>query len=335
MLIVNFICCLALVTLQVIFYLKFKKTKSAKYFNLFMGFVSGTFLLFLMIYLFILFGGVGGLSEALAQLLVSSPFFVVSLVLMLKGESLNKQINVSQDKKYIRKLAIIIVSIPIGIYLISIVVVDMIVANKTVDYLNTKYGDNDFKVVFVSKDYSYNGIVSATHTGYEVRVTSPIVDDKFIVHVSGTNPFFVKEFCEHYFLLNHYKKEIKEYLGKKYDYTVDFYLAEDKVSQEPGSIPTFADLLSFDAISMLSFTPKNYDTYCSESTIDCAADLAMYLADYFKISENSALEFSIFVSKTEKCEVRLTEKYLDIKTKNGKVYVYGKVNYGWVLKYHN
>lgn len=318
MLIVNFICFI-LVILQIIFFLKFKKTKSSKYFNLFMGFVSGTFWLFLMIYFFVLFGGVGGLNEALVQLLASGPFFVIGLLLMSKGESLSKQINVIRDKKYIRKLVIIIVSVSIGIYVISIVVVDMIVANKTVDYLNTKYGDNDFKVVFVSKDYALNGIVSATHTGYKVRVTSPKIDKEFTVYAYGTNPFLVREFSEHYFLIKYYENEISEYLDKKYDYRVYLSLVEENISPGFGKLPTFNDLVSFKAVSNLFFSPKNYDTYCSEGGINCVVDLAMYLAKYFKISGNNILEFSIFVSKTEEYDVRLTEDTLEI-IKDGKVY---------------
>lgn len=298
---------------------KFRKTREGKYFNIFKGFVTAQFILIGLMYFYVLFGGVRGLNEALIQLLIMGVFLVANILLVLKSSALKKQINVISDKKYICKLVVIIIFVSIGIPIVNMVLINTLVANRTIDYLNTKYGDNDFKVVLVSKDYTDNGLVISTHTGYKINVTSPMVDREFVVYAYGTSPGTIREFSEHSFIVNYYEKEINEYLGNKYDYTVYLSLEEDNISKKLGHIPTFDDLVAFKAISTLSFTARDYNTYCLNGTVNCVLDLTMYLAKYFKISGNNVLEFSIFVNKNTEYDVRLMENTLEI-IKDGKVY---------------
>ena len=51
------------------------------------------------------------------------------------------------------------------------------------DYLTKRYGDEDFRVTNIERDYTYNGIISSNFVGYEANVISKNTSEEFVVYI--------------------------------------------------------------------------------------------------------------------------------------------------------
>lgn len=327
MLIFNFICVIELI-LQCACVSKFNKTKDVKYYNLFMGFVWTIFVSAGLMYFYI-FIELGQFSQKILWLIITSAFCFINVSQMKKVKISCQQSGIIQDKSRICVLFIIMMSVSMGVSLISTGLFNLVIGTKTIDYLNTKYGEHDFKVVTISRTYSKIGIPKE----YEMRISSSILDETFFTYASGTIPLFINEFREQFFPDFYYENDLNKYLEKKYNYTAYVFLDNKKIPANLGHMPTYNELISFKAIKgNLAFRTSNTDSNFSENDVDSLIEMVMYLADYFKELDN--LEFYVITSDVTLYSVELTKETLLIRKGLMVTYKYNKVDGEWILEYH-
>ena len=76
-----------------------------------------------------------------------------------------------------------------------------------INYLNNKYGNNNFSIIKIEKDFSYSGIISKTHMGYKAIVSSSVLKNNFDIYIHGTIPLPIDN-AQDDFIENYYNENI-------------------------------------------------------------------------------------------------------------------------------
>ena len=124
-----------------------------------------------------------------------------------------KQLNDVNDKR-IRKVPFSII-----ILICNVIVLFMAIQSKDkisiMTYLEQKYGDGNYKVVNISKEYSYDGIIRKYVSSYDYEIESDYMDGTFIIRIGELFPCIEAD----YFLPVYYSEK----------YNLDYELYYDDV----------------------------------------------------------------------------------------------------------
>ena len=182
--------CIIQIIIQIISVIKLKKSKKSKYFNLFIGINIASFIS--TIYAFYVFRkNILGLSDAIYCLLVCVFSFITNIVLLIIGLIVKK---ITKDNKIrINKNSFFIGIFILLLNIIIIFILPTIVNNislkldekKVIIYLNNKYGNSNYKVVNIYKEYSHYGMWDKYLSGYYYEIKSDYMKDTFIIKVDN------------------------------------------------------------------------------------------------------------------------------------------------------
>ena len=316
-----FIICIAGIIIQIVSIVKMKQLGKSKYWNIFIGINIGYF-----ISTSLTFGNYFknslDLGEELLVIFIFGALFIVNFILFIVGVIIKTSIKTGSVKLSKNSAIIALVVVLLGI-LTAITIPaqgtmsrEQLISNDMLTYLTNKYGDDDFKIIQFEKDFSYNGIINAEHTGYEATVTSSLLKDNFITRVYGTKPGKTKistdEFIEHY-----YNEKIFEYLSSKYDVEVSVWIDEEKIPDSLGHIPTINELVDFDAIDNIFIKPKPFTKYSKDNDVDetlnYLKELSVDLINYFNISNDFKFWFGNY-------NIKISGNSISIEHVNDKTY---------------
>lgn len=182
--------CIIQIIIQIISVIKLKKSKKSKYFNLFIGINIASFIS--TIYAFYVFRkNILGLSDAIYCLLVCGFSFITNIVLLIIGLIVKK---ITKDNKIrINKNSFFIGIFILLLNIIIIFILPTIVNNislkldekKVINYLNNKYGNSNYKVISIYKEYSHYGMWDKYLSGYYYKIKSDYMKDTFIIKVDN------------------------------------------------------------------------------------------------------------------------------------------------------
>ena len=258
------------------------------------------------------------LGDSLMSFVVASLAFLTNIVLCVIGLIAKRKIKDESIK--LNKMAFFttIILILLSIIMMMIIpvldekITNQIIEKNAINYLNKKYGNNDFEVTDIEKAYSYNGIISSYHTGYELRISSSALEDKFDLRTYENNPLMISKYSEE-FIEEYYKKD----LLKKYHLEFDMWIDEEYIPDNCGHIPTFNELVDYGAISHIYTWIKNKNKYMynvnPDETINNIKETMLDLIEYLNISRPAYFEFR---GLDYNCDVKISDNILKIIINN-------------------
>lgn len=325
-----FLVCIIEIIIQIISIVKLKKMNDSKYWNIFIGITIASFISDALAYIVFASNDALDLGAALICMFICGFVYISNLILLLVGLIIKK--NIKSKKININKSSIFIGSLVILLSVVLLTIIPTIynktsnnsMSNNVITYLNNKYGDNNFEIVNVENDYSYNGIVQKYHTGYEVTVSSPLLKKNFIIYTHGTNPRIVNDVSER-FIEDYYNEKTNEYLSQKYDLEFNMWVKGENIPNNCGHIPTFNELVDYNAISDIYIIVKknnnyNYD-FDEDGRINYLKDLSFDLIKYLNISKDVSIDFQRWANKNSySYEIQVSSNILKIIDDNDKKY---------------
>ena len=325
-----FLICIIEMIIQIVSIVKLKKLKNFKYWNIFIGITIASFISDALAFSVFTGDDALDLGGALISVFICGFVFVSNLVLLLVGLMVKKNIKSIEIKTNINSTFIGLLFILFSVILLIIIpninnkISNNSISNNVIAYLNNKYGDNDFEIVNVENDYSYNGIVQKYHTGYEVTVSSSLLKNNFIIYIYGTNSRIVNGVSEK-LIENYYNEKTNEYLSQKYDLEFDMSVKEENIPNNCGHIPTFNELVDYNAISDIYITVKknsnyNYD-FDEDGRIKYLKDLSFDLIKYLNISKDISIDFRRWNGENSySYDIQVSNNSLKIIDDNNKKY---------------
>ena len=316
--------------IQIVSIKKLKETEDSKYWDTFIGIAYGSFISLLIVYCTLPFN-TEDLGDGIIFLFVICIAFIANLILLIIGLKIGLKIKKKHQKDYIylNKKSTFVATLVILLNIIILIVVPIVgginnrnlMTNNFQSYLNSKYGDNDFKIDYVEKNYSYDGIISKSHSGYKAEISTPLLKETFTISSYGTNPRGVNIVRED-FVTRYYNEKVNEYLSEKYDLKFDLWVKEEKIPDSLGHIPTFDELIEYDAIDDFYLIKVDYD---KTMRINYIPEVSVDLIKYLNITKNFSFEFQRRAQDTDVYKIELIGNTLKITDENKESYEF-KIN---------
>lgn len=207
--------CLITFILQCVHLSKYKEQHSAKEWASFLGFTIGAYFLALISYIFMaiqaldLGGAILAIMACGGIVGINTIILIVGLVTkaLMKKQSKNTKIQKTAGT-FDKRTA----GLTVGGYILACILILAIIPqlflggttlkgqNYVLNYLNQKYGDQDFKVVNITDSYSHNGMWDKSVGGYNYLMQSSAMDDTFYVVLDDSFEYIEAD----YFLPTYY-----------------------------------------------------------------------------------------------------------------------------------
>lgn len=272
-----FLTCILEAVLQIILIAEMKQKKDFKYWNMFLGTTFAIFISDFIAY-FSYTGNDMGLSDGLLSIIVCGIPFILSLILLIIGVVVRGTIK--DDGFKLNKTAPITGIIVLFINIIVLFTIPAISYQATIKtgekylmkYLKESYGDSNYKVINVYKEYSNSGMwdrylsgyiyeIKCDYTEHTFMVTmdddlNKIDDDYFLpVYYSEKNGFeFSIKYDDWYYSVNsnftelntYIKNNVKEKYQIDYIYSYDIYEPYTSYfdEYEKGKIPELEEVIN-------------------------------------------------------------------------------------------
>lgn len=236
--------CIIGLCVQIFSLIYLKTSKENKYWNLFIGISIAN-----VISVFIAYGVFSdaalGLGNAVLCLLICGFSFFSNLIIFIIGLIVKK--NIKDETINLNKSFLLVSVLVVLINVISLLVIPSIVykihinsgEKKIVNYLEEKYGDGNYKIVSVYKEYSTKGMWDEYVSGYYYEIESDYMKDTFVVLIDEKLNYIDEDyFLPVYFSQKNnlayelsYSKSLKELI---FDFSAfDNYLLENVKKQFP------------------------------------------------------------------------------------------------------
>lgn len=317
------IICIIEIIIQIICIIKLKKDNNSKYWNRFMGITIANFISpFLAGY--ILINTSLGL-EVIFYLLFCLLLFLGNLILLIIGLVIKKDtVRLNKSSFYtffctFLLVVLILLIIPSANNSIN----ENTILKNSINYLNNKYGDENFQIIKIEKDYAYEGIIIKRESGYELTVSSPLLKDNFTMYADNEHFSKIKNVTE-FFVETYYNEKMNDYLSKEYNIELDIRIREEKIPETVGHIPTIDELSNSNSIDSIHIRIRNdnYDKNINKR-IDYIKQISKDLIDKFKISREINIIFRKYgFSDSYSYEVQMSENIIKIIDEHRKTTVY-------------
>lgn len=152
--------------------------------------------------------------------------------------------------------------------------------NYIIDYLIDKYGDHDFKINSIMKDYDFGNFESLTvkSDGYIVVISTKALKQPFMFAINSNNIWNLTDVSEN-FVEQYYNETINDYLSKKYKSRFETKVFEKNIKNiYYGHIPTMDELLE----SNVLFNTNIYVDYKNDNLNDRLQYIKELLLDFTK-----------------------------------------------------
>ena len=198
------------VVIQIIILHNFKQDHKNKTWSVFSGLTFTALILNIVVFA-ILITNSNDLNDVTLSILVGAFVLFFNIIIIIAGLIIKRKNNKKIDKKGLDKKAFIktsLIVIVINLLAILIPLLGQTIIYKVGEtyinkYLTQKYGESDYQVVKVEKDYSYNGIVDKFVSAYNYEMKSNYTKGSFVIKVDD-NTFEIKS---DYFLPVYYSEQ--------------------------------------------------------------------------------------------------------------------------------
>lgn len=196
------------------------------------------------------------------------------------------------------------------------------ITTHIINYLNNKYGNKNFSVIEIKKDFTYNGGALKRHTGYEATVSSSVLKKNFNIHISGTDLSQINGVNEN-FIENYYNENVNEYLLQKYSLSFDIWIKEEYIPDDCGHLPTLDELVYFNAVDEIYINVYKTDSYKYDNNvngrINHLKNLSKDLINYLNISKDITYTFTRYTNANSfRYNVLITKDTIKIINEDGK-----------------
>lgn len=203
-----FIVCIIELIIQIILIIKLKKTKDCKYWNIFIGISIASFISTALAYQS-LSNNATGLGDAVMCVIACGFSFISNLIISVIGLIIKKVIKINNNN--INKSSFFAGALVLILNIFIILILPLIVTNLTlktgekqvIKYLNNKYGNSNYKMINVYKEYSNYGMFDRSLSGYYYEMKSDYMNDTFIVSIDDDFNYIDKD----YFLPVYYSQK--------------------------------------------------------------------------------------------------------------------------------
>lgn len=183
-----FLVCIIELIIQIILIIKLKRTKDCKYWNIFIGISIASFISTTLAYKS-LSNNTTYLGEAIACMMACGFSFISNLIISIIGLIIKKVIKINNNK--INKSSFFAGALVLILNIFIILILPLIVTNITlkvgekqvIKYLNNKYGNSNYKMVSVYKEYYSSGMFDISLSGYHYEMKSDYMNNTFIVSI--------------------------------------------------------------------------------------------------------------------------------------------------------
>ena len=110
---------------------------------------------------------------------------------------------------------------------------------------------------------------------------------------------------------------MNEYLSEKYDSEFDLWLEEEKIPNYLGHIPTFNELIEYNAINGVSIIKYDYDDVVR---INYVIEVSVDLIKYLNITKNISFEFQKRAQDISVYDIEIIGNTLKITNDNKESY---------------
>lgn len=301
---------------------KYRNTGDSKYWNIFTGSIIANFTALILTF-------IGSLTLELIMgyfiVFLCGLTAVINVILLIVGLKIKKKLKSDEpilDSRSIAIWLIVVVLSAIIIIFIPVIKEEMInnaVSNYALTYLNDKYGDNAFEILSVEKAYPHGQENLKKSEYHEVTISSPLLSGNFTMNVHGTDPKLMTAETDD-FVNKYYKKTISEHLQQKYNSDLRIVINRKKIPYNLRHIPTFDELIDYEAINDFNITVYDMDNNENER-IETVKDLSFDLIEFLNISKD--YEIDIWVDVNEESyyyTLHTSNSSFKISSKEGKVY---------------
>lgn len=322
-----FVFCVISIILQINLIVKLKKTADYKYWHLFLS-VNIISLLSVIIADLVFMETLKGFNSTIFALFTCGSAFVTNLILYFIGKKISKSVKkVNLDLRSL-SLSGIILLLNIVIFIITPflinVFINISIENSVVKYLNNKYGNNDFEVFNIEKDYTSSGIIDSYHTGYVITVYSKPLNKSFEVR-TGKNFTDYKDYKDAFldvFKDNYekYRENLLEEINIKVEKLQNYLKRYSKISLEK--------VKGFDLDSAFGKIPNNYGKVptvkelcelAEDYVLNHSLCITFDIDDiYYKLDSTEKIDYYIEIANY------IIEYYSDIDSFNIECWYHGK-----------
>ena len=220
-----FLFCIIEIIIQIISIVKLKKTNDSKYWNIFIGITIASFISNALAYS-VFANNALGLSDAIACLFVCGFSFVFNIILLIVGlivKKTIKNVSIKLNRTSFFMLIIIVVINSTILFLLPIITSNITAKSgerHVISYLNNKYGNSNYRVINVYKEYSNSGMWDKYLSGFYYEIKSDYMEDTFIVSIDDNFNYIDAD----YFLPVYYSQIYNLNYSLQYD---DWYTSVD------------------------------------------------------------------------------------------------------------
>ena len=220
-----FLSCIIEIIIQIVSIVKLKKTNDSKYWNIFIGITIATFISDAPAYS-VFANNALGLSDAIACLFICGFSFICNIILLIVGlivKRIIKSVNIKLNRNSFFMFIVIIVINSIILFLLPIITSNITSKSRerhVINYLNNKYGNSNYRVINVYKEYSNSGMWDKYLSGYYYEIKSDYMEDTFIVSIDDNFNYIDAD----YFLPVYYSQKYNFNYSLEYD---DWYTSVD------------------------------------------------------------------------------------------------------------
>lgn len=218
-----------------------------------------------------------GLGSAIVSIFICGFILCSNFILLLVGliiKKRRKQISEFNDKKtnkisFIKSSIITLICNLIVIFIIPILIQNIILGNGEtyiIKYLEQKYGDGNYKVVNISKQYSNSGMWDKYLSGYYYEIKSDYMDNSFIIETDDEFLYINSDYFLPVYYSQKYNLDYELYYDErdtsiKYDFDeFEEYIRENiKVEKEEFNVEDISEnyVLSWNNIEGVKYN-QNY-----------------------------------------------------------------------------
>lgn len=167
--------------------------------------------------------------------------------------------------------------------------------NYIVYYLNKKYGNHDFKINSIMKDYDFGNFESlkVKSDGYIVVISSDVLKQPFMFAINSNNIRDLSDVSEN-FIMQYYNETINDYLSKKYKSRFETKVSEKNIKDNDyGHIPNMDELLESNAL----FNTNIYVDYKNDNSNDRMQYIKELLFDFTKfLNISKSMQLNVYLS---------------------------------------
>lgn len=239
---------------------------------------------------------------------------IVGIVFYIKQKKKIKNKKTKEKKYTLVKIVLTFISIwGFNLFITSIPVIHKSEIEKYIetyveDYMTKKYGNGNFKVVNIAKNYSGGLWEPEVHSGYYVKIKNSYTNGIISMFIDGTtketikvsSEFLLEDYHDEYedydyltdYIMNKKVKKVEESYQKEFNVDVDFSCYY-KVPDDYGHIPSIDELVELCPVDTKHISITINDHVELKNEWDYIKRLAKYSLNYFNDEEEVNIYYTL------------------------------------------